>query len=72
MNFDPRAYWEKRLAADPTLGGVGYITLGEGFNRWMYAVRREVTMRMMRRLVPDPANASVLDVGSGTGFYIGL
>lgn len=72
--FDPAEYWERRLAGDYGLGAVGYIGLGEGFNRWMYAVRR--------RVFRDSVNASleganrrelhVLDVGSGTGFYVDL
>ncbi len=65
---DPRAYWEHRLGADYGLGGVGYIGLGEGFNRWGYRARRHVFLRTMRRLVAP--GARVLDLGSGTGFYL--
>ncbi|MDQ6750835.1 MAG: class I SAM-dependent methyltransferase [Actinomycetota bacterium] len=63
-----RAYWERRLDADYGLGGVGYIGLGEGFNRWGYRARRRVFLRTMRQFVAP--GARVLDLGSGTGFYL--
>ena len=43
--FDPRGYWEQRLSEHYTLGGVGYLGLGEGFNDWMYRVRRHVFLK---------------------------
>ena len=64
----PRAYWEQRLGGDYSLGGVGYEGLGTGFNRWGYRARRRVFLRVMRPLVAP--GARVLDVGSGTGFYV--
>jgi SAM-dependent methyltransferase len=68
--FDPQAYWSERLDRTYTLGGVGWLGLGEDFNRWMYRVRRQVFLRTARRAIAEPGAASVLDVGSGTGFYI--
>jgi len=65
---NPRAYWEQRLGAEYSLGGVGYIGLGEGFNRWGYRARRRVFLRTMRRFLAPGAH--VLDLGSGTGFYL--
>jgi SAM-dependent methyltransferase len=71
-SFDPTAYWQERLSADYSLGSVGWITLGEPFNKWSYAVRGRVFTRAARDAVLAPENASVLDVGSGTGFYLDL
>jgi SAM-dependent methyltransferase len=68
--FDPTAYWEERLSTRYTLGSTGWLSLGEGFNRWMYAVRRRAFTRFVRGVVDDPASLRVLDVGSGTGFYL--
>jgi SAM-dependent methyltransferase len=68
--FDPRAYWEERLGGTFSLGGVGWFGLGEGFNRWMYRLRRRVFLRTARRVAPDLRGARVLDVGAGTGFYV--
>jgi SAM-dependent methyltransferase len=68
--FDPRSYWEERLGGTYSLGGVGWFGLGEGFNRWMYRVRRHVFRRTARKAAGELSAARVLDVGSGTGFYI--
>ncbi|MEY9213165.1 class I SAM-dependent methyltransferase [Thermobifida halotolerans] len=65
-----RAFWEERLAADWTETGVGYRALGRPFNEWMYRVRREVFLERAGALDMDLTRARVLDVGSGTGFYV--
>jgi SAM-dependent methyltransferase len=69
--FDPERYWSDRLGQTFSLEGVGWLGLGEAFNRRLYQVRRHVFRRAIRGLV-DPPRARVLDVGSGTGFYIDL
>jgi SAM-dependent methyltransferase len=71
-SFNPTEYWQERLSADYSLGSVGWITLGRSFNKWSYAVRGRIFTRVARRAVPAPEHASVLDVGSGTGFYLDL
>ena len=68
--FDPTEYWQERLAASYSLGSVGWSSLGESFNEWSYAVRRRVFTRVARDALTETADASVLDVGSGTGFYL--
>lgn len=70
--FDPDAYWESRLAADPNLKGVGFAGLSESFNEWMYRVRKPVFTGAVRKSGLKPAEANVLDIGCGTGFYINL
>ena len=67
-----REFWEQRLDEDWTLSGVGYQALGRPFNTWMYRVRRGVFLREVSALDLDLPTAQVLDVGSGTGFYIRL
>lgn len=67
-----KEYWEQRLSARYDDEGVGYLGLGAGFNRWMYRVRRHIFMRLLRKLARDVAQPTVLDIGSGTGFYIGM
>ncbi len=68
--LETRTFWEERLAEDWTETGVGYRALGRPFNSWMYRVRREVFGAAVAGLPTDPRGADVLDVGSGTGFYV--
>ncbi len=66
---DLRLFWERRLDTDWTESGVGYHALGRAFNTWMYRVRRAVFDREVAQLGVGP-ESRVLDVGSGTGFYV--
>jgi SAM-dependent methyltransferase len=69
--FEPADYWEKRLSSSFHLGGVGYLGLGELYNRWIYRVRDRTVSRVARVELPaDRSSISLLDVGSGTGFYL--
>src|SRR4051812_15466128 len=68
--FDRRAYWEDRLDRHPGREGVGHAGLGEGLNGWMYRVRRRVFLRELAPLMDALPSRRVLDVGSGTGFYL--
>ena len=67
---DAKAYWEGRLANNYNLAGVGYLNLGINYNKWLYRVRKKVFCRVIRILDVDPAASKVLDIGSGTGFYV--
>lgn len=71
-NFNPQTYWEKRLTKNFDVMGVGYLPLGQGFNYWMYRIRKFVFRKTLGRLSLKPAEASALDIGPGTGFYIDL
>jgi SAM-dependent methyltransferase len=68
--IDVRDYWEKRLGADWSLRGVGFSRLGERFNDWQYQLRAERFEAIVRDLPVEVSQSRVLDVGSGTGFYI--
>lgn len=72
MTTSEVAYWDARHTADDSLDTVGWAGLGRAFNGWMYAVRRVVLRRAVRAHVPLTAATRVLDVGSGTGFYLDL
>lgn len=67
--FDPLRYWEQRIEQFD-LAAVGYRSLGLQFNRWPYRLRRRLFRRAVRRLHEDWKGARVLDIGSGTGFYV--
>lgn len=71
-DFDAKDYWEKRLNKDFSLHGVGYIGHGEAYNHWMYKVRVKVFKRLLRNIHLNIKSSQVLDIGSGTGFYISL
>lgn len=71
-DFDPKQYWEQRLAETPGLQGVGYASLGKQYNRWLYRTRKHVFLRQLRGMGLDLAALRVLDIGSGTGFYLDL
>ncbi|HET9274559.1 MAG TPA: class I SAM-dependent methyltransferase [Gemmatimonadales bacterium] len=83
--FDPKQYWEKRLREHYSLAGVGYLRLGRRYNEWMYRVRSEVFERVLEGIASSETGGAalaaawspawwrgraVLDVGSGTGFYL--
>ncbi|HET9514304.1 MAG TPA: class I SAM-dependent methyltransferase, partial [Gemmatimonadales bacterium] len=68
--FRVRDYWESRLRQSYSLQGVGYQRLGTQYNKWMYRLRARVFQRVARGLGVDWPAARVLDVGSGTGFYV--
>lgn len=68
-HFDPGQYWERRLE-DPDLSAAGYQALGLAYNRWLYRLRRKLFLRELRRLRVDWNGRKVLDIGSGTGFYV--
>ncbi|UBU08613.1 class I SAM-dependent DNA methyltransferase [Nonomuraea gerenzanensis] len=65
-----KGFWERRLQSDWTESGVGYAALGRAFNTWMYRVRAEVFDREAATLPLDLRGSRVLDIGSGTGFYV--
>ena len=72
IKFDPRTYWEDRHYRNYGPESVGYAGLGVPFNNWMYRVRRRVVERQLRKAAIDLSECDVLDIGSGTGFYVQL
>jgi len=68
--FNPQEYWESRLNKHFNLNGVGDIGLGANYNKALYNVRRYAFKRIVSSLKVDFSTSSILDVGSGTGFYI--
>ncbi len=71
-SFDAKQYWEERLGTNPSLREVGYSMLGSRYNSWLYRLRKAVLRRRIAALNLDLSRTSVLDIGSGTGFYIKL
>jgi SAM-dependent methyltransferase len=69
-DFDYKDYWNKRLSGNFGLEAVGYIGLGKDFNKWMYRLRKRNLWGVIKKVKINLAESNVLDVGSGTGFYI--
>lgn len=68
--FDPLGYWERRLNRNFGPGGVGCLGLSGGYNRVLYRVRRAAVRRALLSARSDWQGRRVLDIGSGTGFWI--
>jgi SAM-dependent methyltransferase len=62
------AWWEARHADVAGYESVGYAGAGDAYNAWLYRVRRHLFRRYVAPLAS--AEAGVLDIGSGTGFYL--
>ena len=63
-------WWEERHREHSGFDAVGYAGAGEAYNAWLDRIRRRLFRRHVAPLV-RPGSA-VLDVGSGTGFYVNL
>lgn len=69
-DVNSKDYWESRLTNQFDLQGVGYLSLGKCYNKWLYKIRKSVFVRLIRKLQLDIDKKRILDIGSGTGFYI--
>ena len=49
---------------------MGFIGLGKQYNDWLYRVKKAVFLRKVRSQGLDLPRSTVLDVGSGTGFFV--
>lgn len=66
----PREFWDQRLGDRPDTSSIGCAGFGRRYNDWLYRVRSSGFRRLVRRLPMPPVGCRVLDVGSGTGFYV--
>jgi SAM-dependent methyltransferase len=69
VSYEPREFWEQRLAQQFDLRGTGETGLSLAYNRACYRLRRKVLTRVLKQRRFDPRGKRVLDVGCGTGFY---
>ena len=67
--YDPAEYWEKRLSQNFDLTGVGHQSFGRIYNRLLY-LRKGLALRRVFK-PGDLKGKKVLDVGAGTGFFVG-
>jgi SAM-dependent methyltransferase len=70
-NQRQREYWNQRLCRHWGPEGAGSVVYGRQFNLWRYRIRAKVFRRLVRLMGLQPDRLSALDVGCGTGFYLG-
>lgn len=68
-NLDAESYWNERLT-NFTLQAIGNIGLSLTFNRYLHKARKRTIERIRRKYNLTFSNKSVLDIGTGTGFWI--
>lgn len=69
MIFDTKHYWDSRLA-DFSLESVGSLGLGHRFNRYIYKSKVRIINRFKRKYNLSFVGKTILDVGTGVGFWI--
>lgn len=68
--YQPEEYWEKRLAEHSNLTGVGHISFDENYNKYLYKLKESTLKLVLKKYQVEVKNKNILDVGSGTGFFI--
>jgi SAM-dependent methyltransferase len=69
-HYDPDGYWSTLHASGDDLRVVGYPTLPLAFNRVLYKNTAIAVRRALRQADVDVTGQSVLDIGSGIGFWV--
>jgi SAM-dependent methyltransferase len=68
--LDTRSYWEERLASETSLKGTGHRAFDMENNLWLYRTQRECLDQVLNENNVSIPGRSVLDIGSGTGFFV--
>jgi 2-polyprenyl-3-methyl-5-hydroxy-6-metoxy-1,4-benzoquinol methylase len=72
MNFAPKQYWEERLKKHCDLEGVGCEGRSVTLNQFLYRAKTRTMNRALNKLhlALSSSNLRMLDIGTGTGFWI--
>jgi len=70
MNFNVSEYWNNRLGENFSLKGVGHISFSRFYNTWLYKTKLFVLNKIKNEKKIILAQKKVLDIGSGTGFFV--
>lgn len=69
-SFDAEQYWNRRLENEFSLRGVGHVQFSRAYNSWLYARKADVLRAALQAWVGGLSGTEVLDIGSGTGFFM--
>lgn len=67
--FDYAKYWNNRLNQKFDIEGVGYIGLGEIYNRHMYKIRFDILKYLIGNLYGKLSDKNILELGPGIGMF---
>ncbi len=65
-----QSYWEERLRSNLNLRGTGHRAFGLDYNRWLYQAQSDCLDAVAQRAGVNFSGKQVLDVGSGTGYFV--
>jgi SAM-dependent methyltransferase len=68
--YDSESFWEERLRGRFDIAAAGFRGLGRTYNEALYRQRAIVLKRAIRRHRLPVANADVVELGPGTGYYV--
>jgi SAM-dependent methyltransferase len=68
--FSAQDFWDQRIKSDPSLRGTGHRAFDFNYNYWLYQAQKDSLDILLEKHSVDVSDQDVLDVGSGTGFYV--
>lgn len=68
--FDIRKYWDDRLSSNLNLKGTGHRAFGIEYNNDLYRSQADCLTMLLDKWQVDLEGKRILDIGSGTGFYV--
>ncbi len=68
--YDTQDYWEKRLSSRIDLRGTGHRAFDLKYNQWFYRAQADSLDLLLNRNRITPRDLSVVDIGSGNGFFV--
>ncbi len=68
--MNTQRYWEERLTLNLNLRGTGHRAFGMDYNKWLYQAQTDCLDLLIAQHNIDVAGQRVLDVGSGSGFFV--
>lgn len=71
MSYRPEEYWRERLGRGLNLVATGLAGASASSNLCYYKLKETVLGRTIKRIGFNPDGKRVLDVGSGTGYWVG-